>query len=92
MTATLQVDLSRLPPPRAVQVTDVAALRAELQADLTQIWPAAADLLPSDPAAKYLDLLAVRIALAEQRANDASLAVMLAYAGGADLDLSLIHI
>ena len=86
MTAQMQVDLSRLPAPIAVQVTDVRALRAELQVELAKTWPEAADLRASDPVSKILDLMAVRLSLAQHRANDAALSVMLAYARGADLD------
>ena len=84
------VDLSQLPAPALVEVLDFEAVYADLLADL-QTYDADlyATILQSgntDPVAKLLQVAAYRELILRARINDAGLAVMLAYATGADLD------
>jgi phage-related baseplate assembly protein len=80
------IDLSQLPPPTAVETLSFEAIRAALLADLSAIYPSYSALLESDPAVAVLEVAAYRELLIRQRVNDASAAVMLAYATGSDLD------
>ena len=79
------IDLSRLPPPDLIEPLDyetvLAALLAEAAARLPDI-----ELLESDAATKILQIAAFREVLLRQRVNDSARAVLLAYAGGGDLD------
>lgn len=84
--ASTAIDLSRLPPPDVVQVLDYESILAELMADLAAQLPDFAAFLESDPAIKILQIVAFRELLLRQRVNDASRAVLVAYAAGADLD------
>lgn len=80
------VDLSKLPPPDAVEQFDYQTILAEMVADLQSRDPAFSALVESDPAFKVLEVCAYRETLIRQRTNEAVFAVMLAYADGADLD------
>lgn len=80
------VDLSKLPPPDAVEQFDYQTILAEMVADLQARDPAFSALVESDPAYKVLEVCAYRETLIRQRNNEAVFAVMLAYAEGADLD------
>lgn len=80
------IDLTKLPPPDAVEVIDFEALLAALVADFRARFPDHADLLESDPVMKTLEAWAYRETLWRQRVNDAVRSELLATAGGADLD------
>lgn len=80
------VDLSKLPPPDAVEQFNFEQILAEMVADLQARDPAFSALVESDPAYKVLEVCAYRETLIRQRTNEAVFAVMLAYANGADLD------
>ncbi|MFM2041549.1 MAG: hypothetical protein RLY86_125 [Pseudomonadota bacterium] len=80
------VDLSLLPAPQVIEPLDAEQVLADQKAQLAALWPAAANLLDSDPAAKLLTSSTYRELLVRQRVNDAARAVMLPFAGGADLD------
>jgi phage-related baseplate assembly protein len=80
------VDLSKLPPPDAVEQFDFQTILAEMVADLQSRDPAFSALVESDPAFKVLEVCAYRETLIRQRTNEAVFAVMLAYADGSDLD------
>ncbi|HEY4544869.1 MAG TPA: baseplate J/gp47 family protein [Pedomonas sp.] len=79
------VDLSRLPAPQVVEPLDYETILAEMIASLRLILP---DFQPleSEPAVKVLQIVAYRELHLRQRINEAALAVMPAYARGADLD------
>lgn len=79
------VDLSRLPAPQVVEPLDYETILAEMVASLRLILP---DFQPleSEPAVKVLQIVAYRELHLRQRINEAALAVMPAYARGADLD------
>lgn len=80
------VNLSQLPAPDVVEALDFEAILAAMVADLQARDPTFSALVESDPAYKILQVAAYRELLLRQRVNDAARAVMLAYAGGADLD------
>lgn len=80
------VNLSQLPAPDVVEALDFEAILSAMVADLQARDPAFSALVESDPAYKILEVAAYRELLIRQRVNDASKAVMLAFATGADLD------
>ena len=84
------VDLSKLPAPDAVQQLDYEAILADMSQDfqrrMSAVGKAFTALLESDPAFKNMEVAAYRETLVRQRANEEVMAVMLAYAQGADLD------
>jgi phage-related baseplate assembly protein len=91
MAATITaVDLSQLPPPTVVQQLDfesiVAAILADLQARAALAGIPFTALVESDPAYKIIEVCAYRELLLRQDMNEDAVAVMLAYAEGADLD------
>lgn len=80
------VDLSQLAAPDVVETLDYEVILAAMVADLQSRDPAFTALVESDPAYKILEVAAYRETIIRQRVNDGAQAVMLAYAGGADLD------
>lgn len=80
------IDLSTLPAPAVVEVLSFETILAQMVADLQSRDPAFTALVESDPAFKILEVAAYRETLLRARVNDAAKSVMLAYAGGADLD------
>jgi phage-related baseplate assembly protein len=85
-SAYTKVDLSQLQPPAVVETLDFETILAEMLADLRARDPSFTALVESDPAYKILEVAAFREVMIRQRVNDAALAVMVAYATGADLD------
>lgn len=85
---SISIDLSQLPAPTVIELLDFEQINAEVQADLIARMPELADVLqlPSEPVTKLVEVFAYRELLLRSRINDAARAVMLAYAGGADLD------
>lgn len=88
MSASQIIDMSKLPPPQVVQVLDFEAKFGELKADLIEAYPEAAAVLEleSEPLTKWLQRTAYQLVNQDAKTNDSALAVMLAYATGADLD------
>jgi len=80
------VDLGALPPPDVIETLAYEAILDALKADFSARWPAFDAWVESDPALKLLEVAAYRELLWRQRVNDGARAVMLASAGGADLD------
>lgn len=80
------VDLSRLPAPSVVELLDFETIRDAVLADLIAFIPGFNALTPADPAYKLAEYFAYRELLIRQRVNEASLANMLAFAIGSDLD------
>jgi phage-related baseplate assembly protein len=80
------VNLSQLPAPDVVEALDFETIFSAMLADLQARDTTFSALVESDPAYKILEVAAYRELLLRQRVNDASKAVMLAFAGGADLD------
>jgi len=81
------IDLSLLPAPAVIEELDFEDLYQQLlldfQAAMGPGWTAA---LESDPVTKLLEVAAYRELILRARINDASRAVMLAFASGSDLD------
>ncbi|MDD1980005.1 baseplate J/gp47 family protein [Pseudomonas asiatica] len=93
MNTFTPIDLSQLPAPDVVQQVDFEQILAERKAYAIALWPAdeQAEIagrlaLESEPITKLLQENAYREMVWRQRVNEASLASMLAYAKGADLD------
>ena len=84
----MSIDLSLLPAPEAIETLSFEAILAEMKSDFVARWPDAAGTidLESDPAIKLLEVAAYRELVLRARINDAARAVMLAHAGGADLE------
>lgn len=93
MNSFAAIDLNQLPAPNVVELIDYEQILAERKAYAVGLWPAdeqaeiAARLaLESDPLTKLLEENAYRETVWRQRVNEASLANLLAFAKGADLD------
>jgi phage-related baseplate assembly protein len=69
-----------------VEALNFETILAEMLSDLRSRDATFDALVESDPAFKILEVAAYRELLIRQRVNDAARAVMLAYAGGADLE------
>ncbi|MHB0545533.1 baseplate assembly protein, partial [Escherichia coli] len=80
------IDLSAIPVPDAVEVPDTAVLVTQIVAKYQELDTLFSALVESDPAYKWAEALAFRVALMRQQINDAVRAVLLASAGGSDLD------
>nr|WP_217482190.1 baseplate J/gp47 family protein [Stenotrophomonas maltophilia] len=78
--------MSQLPAPAVIEVLDFEAMFDESLTALQALDPTFDALLPSDPAFKILEVCTYLRLLDRQRVNDAARGVMLAYAGGSDLD------
>lgn len=88
------LDLSKLPPPAAVETLSFAALVAAIKADLIDRLPAAAAALDleSEPLVKLLEAFAYRELMLRSRINQSHLAATLAFATGADLDVAAANL
>lgn len=87
------INLNALPAPDVVEAIDFETLYAERKARLVSLYPAAQQAevartlaLDSEPMAKLLQENAYREMQLRQRVNDATRAVMLAFATGSNLD------
>lgn len=83
-----QVDLSTLPLPDVVETISFEAILAELEADLIARFPDAETTLKRESSLlkKVLEVAAYKVVEIRARINDASKALLLAQATGADLD------
>ena len=88
MSSFSAIDLSKLPPPNVVEPLDFEAIFEARKQTLIDLKPELAEALElgSEPLAKFLEEVALRELLLRQRVNEASRAVMLPYATGADLE------
>lgn len=86
MAGYTAIDLSQIAPPDIVETISFETVLAAMLADLQVRAPEFTALVESDPAYKILEVAAYRETLIRQRVNEGARAVMLAYAGGADLD------
>ncbi len=87
------INLSQLPAPEIVESLDYEVILAARKAALIALYPADEQAaiaqtleLESEPMVKHLQESAYREMLLRQRINEAGLALMVAYSGGADLD------
>lgn len=86
MSGFTAIDLAKLPSPEVVEQLDYEQILAAMLADLRARDEQFTALVESDPAYKILEVAAYRETLLRARINDASRAVMLAYARGSDLE------
>lgn len=88
MSAFTQINLSRLPAPKVVEVPDFEAILAEMKSATIAAAPELAAVLEleSEPALKVLQVCAYYVMLSRAEKNDAARAVMLPFATGTDLD------
>lgn len=86
IATSLALDLSALPAPDIVEQIGFEQILAELVTDLQAHWPDFSATVESDPVMKILQVVAYRELILRQRFNDRARGVMLAFAGGADLD------
>ncbi len=81
------IDLSLLPAPAVIEELDFEDLYQQLLLDFqAAMGPGWTAVLESDPVTKLLEVAAYRELMLRARINDASRAVMLAFASGSDLD------
>lgn len=94
--AASALDLSKLPPPAAVETLSFEALVAGIKADLIARLPEDFDLnvldLESEPIVKLMEAFAYREQLLRSRMNHQSLAATLAFSNGADLDVAVANL
>lgn len=83
---TQRIDLSRIAAPEVVESLSFEAIYQGMLEEFRRLCPDWSAALESDPVVKLLEVAAYREMLLRARINDASRAVMLAYAGGADLE------
>ncbi|CAL4868213.1 hypothetical protein MMA231_02488 [Asticcacaulis sp. MM231] len=93
MSSATAIDLSKVPFPDVVEELSFETLFAQMAESVRLGIPGVIDPLPdfdetieSDPAVKVLQAAAHWRLFDRQRVNDAAMAVMVAYATGADLD------
>ncbi|SME96401.1 baseplate assembly protein [Desulfovibrio gilichinskyi] len=86
MNGFTSIDMSKVPAPDVVETLDYEAILADILADLRARDAEYSALVESDPAYKILEVAAYRELNLRQRVNDATRAVMVAYALGNDLD------
>lgn len=88
MSVTLfdAVDLDGLPAPEVIVPLDYETTFAAALADLVARYPAFDAAVESDPIMKVIEVFAYREMLLVGRINDAVRSVLLAFAGGANLD------
>ncbi len=93
MSTSALIDLASLPLPDVLEVLDFESILATRKAALIALWPedeqadiAATVELESEPLARLLQENSYRELVLRQRINDATRAVMLAFANGNDLE------
>lgn len=86
IATSVALDLSSLPAPDVVEQLGYEAILAALIADLQARWPEFDALVESEPLIKLLQLTAYRELVLRQQFNDRARSVMLAFAGGGDLE------
>jgi phage-related baseplate assembly protein len=88
MSEFAAIDLSRLPSPDIIERLDAEAIIAEAKAQVLALAPELSTVLAleSEPVVKLIEVFAYREVLLRARINDASRAVLLPTATGADLD------
>ena len=88
------LDLSKLPPPAAVETLSFDVIVADIKADLTQRLPSMEAVLPlsSEPAVKLIEAFAYRELLLRDRINQGYKAATLAFSVGPDLDVAAANL
>tara|TARA_B100000745_G_C20083605_1_gene370247 strand:+ start:69 stop:962 length:894 start_codon:yes stop_codon:yes gene_type:complete len=80
------IDLSKLPPPRAVELQDYEATLQAMLDDFSARYPDFDVPKASDPAYKILEVAAYQLMLQSQVFNERALQNLLAFATGSDLE------
>jgi len=80
------IDLSQLPPPDVIETLDFEVILQNNIDTYKQQYPEFSATLESEPVIKLIELFSYKELYLRQRVNDAARSVMLAYAGGNDLD------
>lgn len=86
MSATIQLDLTQLPPPEIVETTEFQVIYQEVLQVFAAFEPEYELYLHSDPAVKVIQAFAYREYLLRGRINQVARSNLLAFATGADLD------
>ncbi|MCW8965369.1 MAG: baseplate J/gp47 family protein [Candidatus Pacearchaeota archaeon] len=82
----MTIDISSLPAPEVIEPVSYDTILADMLADLIARDATLANLLPSDPAYKILEVCAYREAVKSQEYNDRTKGLLLAFATGGNLD------
>lgn len=82
------VNLTGLPAPEVIETLDYEAILSDLRDDLVARMPEIENVidLESEPARKLMEAFAYRELILRARINDSARAVLLPFAGGADLE------
>lgn len=80
------INLSQLPAPEAIETLDFETIYARRRADFLARYPEFSAFVESDPAIKLLETGAYAELVLRQRINDAVRGLLIAYAGGGNLD------
>ena len=86
MSVYVDLDLTALPPPQAIEELSYEGILAALKTDFQARYPSFVDILESDPVTKVLEAFAYRELLLRNRINHSVSASYLATATGADLE------
>lgn len=88
MSGFAAIDLSRIAAPDVVETLEFESLLQAIKDDFVARAPQYADALDleSEPLVKLMESVAYSVMNLRQRVNDAARSVLLAYAGGGDLD------
>ncbi len=86
MSVYVDLDLTALPPPQAIEELSYEGILAALKTDFQARYPSFVDALESDPVTKVLEAFAYRELLLRNRINHSVSASYLATATGADLE------
>ncbi len=81
----MNIDLSKLPVPSAIETLDYATILSEMKAEFLGLWPSYSSE-EHDPITKVLEVAALRELKIRQSHNEKASQIMLAYAAGPNLD------
>lgn len=81
----MNIDLSKLPEPEAIEDLDYEVILSEIKSDFLALWPDYSGE-PHDPITKVLEVAAMREMMLRQSHNEKASQIMLAYAKGSNLD------
>lgn len=81
----MNIDLSKLPIPSAIETLDYASILSEMKAEFLLLWTSYSGE-PHDPITKVLEVAALRELKIRQSHNEKASQIMLAYAAGSNLD------
>lgn len=85
-SASVAVDLSRLPAPQVIETLSFDTIKSQMLADFQLRYADFDALVESDPAMKLVEVFAYRELLMRQNFNERAVSMLLPYATGADLE------